>query len=268
MKKVAFITGASSGIGEALAHEMVSRDIIVVLLARRAERMRATVEAILAKGGQAYAIACDVNQEADLKKAVDETLKKFGRIDYAFANAGFGVAGELEDLTVQDFERQFETNVMGVLKTAYAVLPALKESRGNFSINGSVMSYLTLAGSTPYSMSKYAVRSLAEGLYFEWKKYGISVTLVCPGFVQTEIRQVDNQGKHKPDRRTGWSRLHVPVEGAAKEIANALIKNRREVHITGHGKVIIFFVRFFAPLFRLAALYGLKGRSKVQDFAK
>jgi NADP-dependent 3-hydroxy acid dehydrogenase YdfG len=127
--KVAFITGAWSGIGAAVAHEFSQQGANVVLLGRRIERLEQLEAAINALGRQALAIACDVTDRESLDEAVSKTIDTFGQIDVVLANAGFGVSGDMKKLETADFRRQFETNFFGVLETVYATLPHLEAAK-------------------------------------------------------------------------------------------------------------------------------------------
>lgn len=260
--RVVFITGASSGIGEALVREYARRGAAVVAAARRKENLNRLAEEVVEGGGEALAIACDVTREADLEAAVSEAMSRFGRIDHVHANAGFGVAGWFHKLTVEDYRRQFETNVFGVLRTAAATREALISSRGCLAIMGSVNSFVALPGTSPYSMSKHAVAALAHALRHELGVHGVSVTLVAPGFVRSQIRQVDNQGKLTIDAEDpipDW--LCIESKAAARTIVRGVSRRRRLVVVTGHGKVIVFLQRHFPrTAFWLVSKLGIRGR--------
>lgn len=245
-RSVALITGASSGIGEALALEFIGRGWDVALVARRADRLEAVAEKARAAGVTALPIVGDVTRDGDMEKAVEQTVAKFGRLDAAIANAGFGVVGSVEKLSLEDYRRQFETNFYGVLRTAKAVIPALRQSRGRLAFVGSVNGYIALAGNSPYACSKFAVRALSEALRLELRRDGISVTHIAPGFVASEIRQVNNQGVRREAAQDPVpNRLVVPADRAARSIARAVLCRRREGVITGHGKVLVFLERHF-----------------------
>jgi short-subunit dehydrogenase len=255
---VVFITGASAGIGAALAREFARRGARLALAARRTERLDALAGELGRDGTPVVVLACDVTRDADVEKAAALTRQAFGRIDVVVANAGFGVVGPLERLTLDDYRRQFETNVFGVLRTIYATLDDLKRTRGRLAIIGSVTGHLATPGGSPYAMSKFAVRALAEALRHELRRAGVAVTLISPGFVESELRQVDNQGVwHAQARDIVPSWLQMSGAAAARRIATAIARRRREAVITGHGKTLVFVQRHLPGL--MSALVGLSG---------
>jgi short-subunit dehydrogenase len=259
---VTLITGASSGIGAELARVYARRGADLVLAARRVERLRALAEELEERRTGVLVAPCDVSRDGDLERVAGEARERFGRIDHVIANAGFGVAGRLERLAVEDYRRQLETNVFGVLRTVYATLDDLAAARGCLAILGSVSGYVALPGTSPYSMSKAAVHALARSLRFELVTRGISVTLVVPGFVDSEIRQVDNQGAHHPDAREpvpSW--LRMPTDVAARKIVAAVTRRRRELVLTGHGRLAVALQRHTPGLLAfLISRFGVKGR--------
>lgn len=246
--RVVFITGASSGIGEALARECARQGAHLVLTARRVERLDKLAAEIEAMGhGKALAIECDVTRDGDVERAVEQAVKQFGRIDVAVANAGFGVGGNLERLSLEDYRRQLETNFFGVLRTVYSCLEPLKQSRGVLALLGSVAGHIGLPGSSAYSASKFAVHGLAASLRTELRPYGVGVVLVTPGFVETEIRQVNNQGVLKPEARDPVPPfLRMPSHLAARQIARGIARRKREQLVTNHARLIVFLQKHFA----------------------
>jgi len=262
--QIVVITGASSGIGAALAREFARQGAHLVLVARRRDRLTALAAEIERTGQRALALTADVTRDGDLERVVAETRAAFGRVDVVVANAGFGVVGPVERLGLEDYRRQFETNVFGVLRTVHAALGELKAARGRLVIVGSVSGYIATPGSSPYAMSKFAVRALAEALGHELAPAGVSVTLVSPGFVESEIRRVDNSGRFQPGAEEpipSW--LMVPADRAARSIVRAVARRRHEIVVTAHGKVAVFMQRH-APRLVTAVVraFGVRSRSE------
>jgi NAD(P)-dependent dehydrogenase (short-subunit alcohol dehydrogenase family) len=244
MTPVVLITGASSGIGEALALEYARRGADLVLLARRADRLAAVAKEAEAHGHRALTLECDVTSEDAVRAAVERAEREFSRVDVVIANAGFGVSGRIETLSMDDFRRQFETNVFGVIRTVHASLDALKRSKGRLAIVSSVAGYVASPGMSPYAMSKFAVRALADSIREELRPHGISVTTIAPGFVDSEIRRVDRGGVFRPETPEpvpAWLRVRTDV--AARHIIRAIDRRRPEAVITGHGKLMVQLAR-------------------------
>lgn len=261
--RVVFITGASSGIGAALAREFARQGADLALAARRGERLDALAAELASAGRRALALPCDVTRDGDLERAVARTMADLGRLDVLVANAGFGLVGRLDALTLEDYRRQLETNVFGVLRTIYAGLAGLRRTRGHLVIMGSVSGHIATPGSSAYAMSKFAVRALAEALHFELAPSGVSVTLVSPGFVDTEIHQVDRRGGRHPEARhpaPAWVRMSA--DRAARQIVRAVARRRREVVVTWLGKLTVFVRRHLPWLYVWAVrTFGIKARS-------
>jgi short-subunit dehydrogenase len=258
-----FITGASSGIGAALAREFAGEGADVALAARRVDRLDALASEIGKTGRRAVVIACDVTRDGDLERAAGQARAALGKLDVVVANAGFGVTGKLETLSLDDYRRQLETNVFGVLRTVYATLDDLKKTRGRLVLIGSVSGHVAVPGSSAYSMSKFAVHGLAASLGHELAPHGVAVTLISPGFVESEISQVDNRGVWRPQarRRPIPASLVMATPTAARKIVSAVARRRREVVITGFGKAAVVLQRH-VPWLSAAIIrrFGIKGR--------
>jgi short-subunit dehydrogenase len=259
---VALVTGASSGIGAALARELARQGANLVLLARRRERLEALAGELEREGRRVVIVAADVTVDGDLERAAARARAAFGRLEVVVANAGFGVTGLFEALTLDDYRRQLETNLFGVLRTIYATLDDLRKSRGRLAIVGSVSGHVGVPGSSAYATSKFAVRGLAEALGHELRPHGVSVTLLSPGLVESELRRVDNRGilhPQAPEPVPAW--LLVPTDRAARAMVRAIARRRREAVVTGHAKVLVWCQRHLpwlvAAVIRRA---GVRGR--------
>lgn len=242
-KPVALITGASSGIGKALAFEYANKGYRVILLARNYERIYRFKQQI---GESALAIQADVTDRSSLDLAVNQAINTFGQIDLVVANAGIAVYGKAESLQIEDYKRQFETNIYGVLNTLHAALPSLEKSKGQFAILGSAYSYITTPAMSPYTMSKFAVRALAESLQPELKSKKIAVTLICPGLIESEMRLTNLDGtKNLQAEEPAPQFLVMKADVAAKKIKKAIDQKKRVIFITNHAKFAVFMRTYF-----------------------
>ena len=242
--QVAWITGGGSGIGRSLALELGRQGAAVVVSGRRRQKLDEVVEALAGVGAEGLAVTCDVTSEEDVARAVEEVVAWKGRLDVAVANAGFAVAGPIRTLTADDWRRQLDTNVIGLTTTVRLALPHLEKTRGRIALVGSVSAQLASPGFGAYSASKYAVRAIGQTLSMELHGTGVSCTTIHPGFVESEIAQVDNQGVHHPGKRD-----HRPQavmwsgERAGRVMARAIRRRSRELTFTGHGKLGAFVGR-------------------------
>jgi short-subunit dehydrogenase len=250
--KAALITGASSGIGKEIAWQLGQAGAMVTLAARRKELLETLSARIVESGKRRPVIVeCDVTKDGDLERAAAETVSEFGRLDVVFANAGFGVAGPLRQLSIADYRRQFETNVFGVLRTIYAALPQIEKAHGNIVIIGSVAGWMPMPGASAYGMSKFALRSLANSILPELQPLGVKVTLISPGFVASNIGRVDNNGmlrEKAPNPPPAW--LVMRTDKAVEQILRAVASGKREAIITGHGKLAVALERFAPGVLR------------------
>jgi NADP-dependent 3-hydroxy acid dehydrogenase YdfG len=186
--KVAIVTGASSGIGEATAVALAGEGARVVAVARRGDRLRALVRRIAEAGGEALAVEADVAQEDGVHRMIEAARTSFGRIDILINNAGVMLNGPLEKVGSADFRRMVDLNLMGIVYACQAVLPLLREQGGGNIVNiSSVASRIAGPGSAVYAATKAAVNVFSESLRKETFKDHIRVTVIEPGVVATEL---------------------------------------------------------------------------------
>jgi NAD(P)-dependent dehydrogenase (short-subunit alcohol dehydrogenase family) len=186
MKNVWFVTGASSGIGAGVLRAALEAGHCVIATARNLEKLRSAIGQP-ASDRLAF-VPLDVTSEEQAKKAVDAAVERFGRIDVLVNNAGYSLLGNLESLTQEQIERQFQTNFYGVLYMLRAALPVMRRQRSGHIINVSSMAgVIGYATASAYAATKFAVEGLSLSVAQEVKPFGIKLTVVEPGFIRTDL---------------------------------------------------------------------------------
>ncbi|HEX8994629.1 MAG TPA: SDR family oxidoreductase [Ktedonobacterales bacterium] len=195
--QVALVTGASSGIGEAIAEALVLRGVHTTLAARRVDRLEALAERLKqpaggdVQPGETQIVACDVREEEQVKAAVDKTLERWGRLDLLIANAGFGYRSPTVDGDTARWKDMVITNVYGLLLTLkHGVKPMLERKSGHVVVMSSIAGRVTTAGGGAYCGSKAAASAIADALRMEVASQGVAVTAIEPGVVISEFQQV------------------------------------------------------------------------------
>nr|WP_047169070.1 SDR family oxidoreductase [Sphingomonas sp. Y57] len=220
--RTVIITGASSGIGEAIAIRLARAGAAVVLGARRKERLDDLVARIAADGGAVVAQACDVTRRADLEGLAARAIERFGRIDAIINNAGVMPISRLDMFDVDGWERTIDTNIKGVLYAIAAVLPQMKKQRSGHIISiASVAGHKVNGGSAVYAASKYAVRVISEALRQEVTADGIRVTVISPGATESELfSKILDPASRK--RLEGASEIALPADSVARAVLYAM----------------------------------------------
>jgi clavulanate-9-aldehyde reducatase len=186
--RVAAVTGASSGIGEATALALAREGAAVAVGARRRERLESLVERIEADGGRALALEVDVTDEEQARSFVSQTHGELGGLHVLVNNAGVMLLGPVEGADTEHWRRMVEVNLLGVLYCTHAALPLIREGGGGDIVNvSSVAGRRAGAGTAVYNMTKWGVNGFSEGLRQEALYSGIRVSLVEPGMVETEL---------------------------------------------------------------------------------
>jgi short-subunit dehydrogenase len=232
----------------------------VALVARRVEQLESLAAELRAAGGEASAHRGDVTVDGDIARVVAELAARHWLPTIVIANAGFGVVGRAQDLSLDDYRRQLETNLFGVLRTLHESLHALRASRGRFVIMGSVAGHISVPGGSAYAISKFGARALAEALHGDLRAIGVGCTLISPGFVDSDIRRVDNRGglhPHVRDPVPSW--LRMPTERAARTMVRGILRGKAEVIVTFHAKVIVFLARHLPRLTRYLLVHANRG---------
>jgi short-subunit dehydrogenase len=233
--KVAIVTGASSGIGEATARALAGRGAAVLLAARNEEKIRFLQREIQAAGGRASAVRVDVADEASVETMVEWTVGEFGSVDILINNAGLGLSGRIEDLRAEDLRYLFEVNVIGPLRCVQAALPHMP--RGGHIINvSSVVGRRAIPKVGGYCATKFALNALSDTLRIEVADRGITVTSVYPGTTQTAFRENSRRTK---DEKRGWRPRGVTSEKVAEKIAHAVERGGRDVYVTLPDRIFV-----------------------------
>jgi NADP-dependent 3-hydroxy acid dehydrogenase YdfG len=233
--KVAVVTGASSGIGEAAARELARRGAAIALAARNEERLRFLGREIEAAGGRALAVRTDVADRSSVESMIERTVGEFGRVDVLVNNAGLGLSGRIAELKPDDLRHLFEVNVLGPLNCVQAALPRM--TAGGRIINvSSVVGKRAIPKVGGYCATKFALNALSDALRVEVAARGIAVTTVYPGTTLTSFR--DNS-RRTGDERRGWRPKGVTPERVAEKIADAAEGGGRDVYVTRKDRIFV-----------------------------
>lgn len=217
---VAFVTGASSGIGRGLAVRLAQEGYAVGLAARRLERLQEVAGDIFDYGGQAGAYRCDVSDEEQVQDAVDRCRDELGPIELLVANAGVGMRTDPKDLVVADVQRVMAVNFMGAVYATQATLPdMLKRQSGHLVAVASIAGFGGLPKTAAYSASKAAMINFFESLRIDLRSEGIAVTVVNPGYVQTEMTTADDRPRP----------FILDVDDAVERMMRGILQRRRSL---------------------------------------
>jgi NADP-dependent 3-hydroxy acid dehydrogenase YdfG len=221
--KIVVITGASSGLGEATARLLSAEGAIVVLGARRADRIKALADELIAKGGKAMAVITDVTDHIQVERLVGTTVKKFGRIDVMINNAGLMPQSLIERLKIDEWDRMIDVNIKGVLYGIAAALPYMKQQKSGHIINvSSVAGHKVRPGATVYAATKFAVRALSEGLRMEVKPYNIRTTIISPGAVDSELANTITDPEVAERINKFYQETAIPADTFARAVVYAM----------------------------------------------
>ena len=261
--KTIVVTGASQGIGRALCLALAPRRPRLVLAARDEARLREVAEACRALGAETHVVRADVSIRADCERVAAETVARFGALDVLVANAGISMWSrfdEVEDLSV--YETLMRVNYLGCVYLAHAALPHLKRARGQIVAVASLAGLTGVPTRTGYAASKHAVIGFFDSLRIELEGTGVSVTVVAPDFVVSEIhrRSIGPDGRPLGDTPMQESKL-MTAEACAEHILAAMESRRRLAILSLRGRVGRF-VRLVAPglIDRIAARAVRRGR--------
>lgn len=221
--KVIVITGASSGLGEEAAKHLSQQGAIVVLGARRVDRIQTLADEVNKNGGKALAKATDVTKLEQVKDLVDAAVKTYGRIDVIINNAGLMPHSPLDRLKIDEWNQMIDVNIKGVLYGIAAALPYMKEQKSGQIINvSSVAGHVVRPGGVVYSATKHAVRVISEGLRQEVKDYNLRTTIISPGAVATELPNTISEPDVAKGIKDFYEQYAIPASSFARAVAFAI----------------------------------------------
>jgi len=242
--KVAVVTGASSGIGEATARELASRGASVVLASRAVDKLEALRREISASGGLALAVETDVSEKDSVEAMVGRAVGELGSLDILVNNAGLGLSGRISEVRPADVRHVFEVNAIGPLNCIQSALPHMGE--GGHIINvSSVVGRRAIPKVGAYCASKFALGALSDALRVEVASRGITVTSVYPGTTRTSFRE---NSRRTRDEKRGWRPKGVTPERVAEKIADAAERGPRDVYVTLSDRLFVAGVTLFPGL--------------------
>ncbi|MBD1901320.1 SDR family NAD(P)-dependent oxidoreductase [Trichocoleus sp. DQ-A3] len=219
--KVAIVTGASAGIGEATAIALAAEGASVVIAARRFDQLNAIADGIAATGGKALPIVADITDETQVQNLVQKANAQFGRVDILVNNAGIALSGNIEGANTSDWRRMIDLNVLGLMYATHAVLPILKAQGSGHIVNiSSVAGRTARVGIGGYNATKWGVNGFSESLRQEVCKHNIRVTIIEPGMVDTEIDShiTDPIAKQRTEERR---KSIIPLQ--SEDVAAAIV---------------------------------------------
>ena len=250
-EQVVIITGASAGIGKALALQLAAQGAKVVLAARRAERLQQLEIQCRQLGGDTLSVPTDVTDESQCKVLVDKTITTFGRLQMLINNAGIAASALFDEFPdLQLFKQTVDVNFYGTVYCTYYALPHLKMTQGRIVAVSSVGGKAAIPYNTPYCASKYAVHGFFDSLRMELYQHHVSCTVVCPWWVATEFHeaQLNKDGVPRGVRgRAYYTKKTMTADKCAEIVLNAAYKRRREV-LMGPG-TLATWLKVIAPAF-------------------
>ena len=239
--KVIIITGASSGIGEALAKEAMKMGMRVVLAARRIKLLEELSIKQSWNPEKYLLVSTDVSIEKDCKRLIDETIAKFGKIDILINNAGISMRALFADLDLKVIKKLMDVNFWGTVYCTKYALPWLLNNKGSITGVSSIAGVRGLPARTGYSASKFAMQGFLEALRTENLKTGLHVMVACPGFTSSNIRKtaLANDGSIQGESPREESKM-MSAEEVASHILKGIVKRKRTLVLTSQGKLTVF----------------------------
>lgn len=246
--KVVIITGASSGIGKALAEKFAREGSKLVLAARRTDKLEELEQQLT--GVEIVSVKTDVSKEEDCRNLIEKAIERFGQIDVLINNAGISMRALFDDVDLDVLKRLMDVNFWGTVYCTRYALPWLQQTNGSLVGVISIAGYVGLPGRTGYSASKFAIRGFLDTIRIENLKKGLHVLVAAPGFTASEVRKVSLTSDGSPQGVTPRNEEKMmSAEECASHIYRAVIKRKRQLILTFvEGKLTVFLGKFLPKL--------------------
>ena len=258
--KVVIITGASSGIGKALAIECAGRGGRVVLAARNEKALEEVINEIKAKGGICITVPTDVTSESECRELIQKTVAEFGGIDILINNAGISMRALFDEMKLEVFNQVMDINFRGSVYCTYYALPHLLKSGGSLVGISSIAGQIGLPARSAYSASKYAMQGFLDALRVENRKRGLHVLTVLPGYTESEIRKraLNERGEEQLESPLEEGRI-MSAAIVASCVADAIAKRKRKIVLTMEGKLAVFLNKFAPSIIDILTFRKVSG---------
>lgn len=234
--KIVVITGGSMGIGESIGRVFHNQGATVVLVSRDLGRTEAARERV-GGGDRLVAMACDVQDAAQIRRTVDQVVSRFGHIDVWINNAGYGMNDSIAKMDLEACRQMYETNVFGALACLQAVAPIMQRQGGGSIVNvSSVAGHIAVPYMGAYCSTKFALNALTRTARMELARDGVRVINVCPGYVATDFAKNTVKGADR-QRLGGAARRGIGPDRVARAVLRAYVHNKREVVVPWTDRV-------------------------------
>jgi short-subunit dehydrogenase len=248
-QKVAVITGASGGIGEALAEVFAKNKYRVVIAARDKTRLSEIALRLREHTNEVLDVVCDVSSEEDCRNLIDAAIHRFGRIDVLINNAGISMRALFSEVDISVLRKVMDVNFWGTVYCSRFALPHLLETKGSLVGISSIAGKKGLPGRTGYSASKFAMEGLLETIRTENIRKGLHVLIACPGFTASNIRKnaLSGDGTSQGESPREEEKM-MPARQVAELIYLAVRNRKRDLVMTTNGKLTVFLNKFFPSM--------------------
>jgi NAD(P)-dependent dehydrogenase (short-subunit alcohol dehydrogenase family) len=262
---VVIVTGGGMGLGQALCEELARHGAIVVIADIDGDAASQVAERLQQSGLQAHAVHVDVANEADVARLVGSTVAEYGHLDYLFNNAGIAIGGDARDLSVEQWHRVLDLNLLGVVYgtiSAYQVM--VQQGHGHIVNVSSLSGLIPQPGNAPYCTSKHGIVGLSLSLRFEGADLGVKVSAVCPGDMKTSIYQnmvVMNRPREqiiRVSRRSHYLMPQMSAQDAARTILRGVVRNQALIVFPTAVQVIWHLYRWFPRLIYRVSIHRMR----------